>query len=230
MIAELVAGAGSPGMSLEDWLRDDSFRQHCALFHNRPFLWHVGDGRKDGFSAIVNYHRLDAAVLDKLTYTYLGDWIGRQKQAAEASVPGADARWQAALELQRKLELIRQGEAPYDIYVRWKPLDRQPIGWEPDLDDGVRLNARPFVEAGVLRAKFTVKWGKDSGANPEGADVYRWSEAAQRAAGIPVAEVNGKDRLNDLHLSLATKEAAREEAKANPDLAVAPAGPRTLLD
>ena len=228
-VAELVAGAGSPGKTLEDWLRDDAFRQHCALFHNRPFLWNVWDGRKDGFSAIVNYHRLDAAVLDKLTYTYLGDWIGRQKQAAEASVPGADARWQAALALQRKLELIRQGEAPYDIYVRWKPLDRQSSGWEPDLDDGVRLNVRPFFEAGVLRAKFTVKWGKDRGANPEGADVYRWSEAAQRAVGIPVAEVNGKDRLNDLHLSLATKQAAREEAKANPEVAAAPTGRKGLL-
>ena len=52
----------------------------------------------------------------------------------------------AALELQRKLEAIRDGEPPYDIYVRWKPLHEQPIGWQPDLNDGVRLNIRPFVD------------------------------------------------------------------------------------
>jgi len=33
-----------------------------------------------------------------------------------------------------------EGEAPYDILVRWKPLEQQPIGWYPDLNDGVRLN------------------------------------------------------------------------------------------
>lgn len=37
----------------------------------------------------------------------------------------------AAPELQKKLEAIRDGEAPYDIYVRWKPLEKQPIGGSP---------------------------------------------------------------------------------------------------
>jgi len=37
------------------------------------------------------------------------------------------------------------GEAPYDIFVRWKALSEQAIGWEPDINDGVRLNIRPFL-------------------------------------------------------------------------------------
>ena len=61
--------------SLEGWLRDRAFRQHCALFHNRPFLWHIWDGQKDGFAAIVYYHRLNRANLEKLTFSLLGDWI-----------------------------------------------------------------------------------------------------------------------------------------------------------
>src|SRR5687768_6634036 len=84
---------------------------------------------------------------------HLGDWIGTQRAARDAGTAGADARLVAALELQRKLEAIRHGEPPYDIYVRWKPVHEQPIGWEPDLNDGVRLNIRPFVEAGVLRGR-----------------------------------------------------------------------------
>jgi hypothetical protein len=28
--------------SLEGWLRDRAFRQHCKLFHDRPFLWQCG--------------------------------------------------------------------------------------------------------------------------------------------------------------------------------------------
>jgi hypothetical protein len=56
--------------------------------------------------------------------------------------------------------------------VRWKSLAEQPIGWDPDLDDGVRLNIRPFVEAGVLRSKFTIHWNKDRGTNPDGTERH----------------------------------------------------------
>jgi len=127
----LLAAAGAPGKSLEEWLRDDFFAQHCRLFHNRPFLWHIWDGRKDGFSALINYHKLDAARLDKLIYTYLGDWIRFQRARRDHGEPGADGRWLAALELEKKLKAIREGEPPYDIYVRWKPLRGQPLGWQP---------------------------------------------------------------------------------------------------
>ena len=143
LLDQLLAEAGSPGATLESWLRDDFFAQHARLFGNRPFIWQVWDGRKDGFSVLLNYHRLDGPALEKLTYTYLNDWIERQKAAGEE--PAAEARLVAALELQGKLKQILDGEPPFDIYVRWKSLAEQPIGWQPDLDDGVRLNIRPFV-------------------------------------------------------------------------------------
>ena len=75
---DLLAATGAKQTNLEDWLRDAFFEQHCKLFHNRPFIWHLWDGRKDGFHALVNYHRLDNAALQKLTYSYLGDWIRQQ--------------------------------------------------------------------------------------------------------------------------------------------------------
>lgn len=186
----LLEKAGSKKATLADWLRDEFFKQHCKIFYNRPFVWHVWDGRKDGFAALVNYHRLDHGNLSKLTYTYLGqDWIERQKADVETAVAGAEGRLAAALELKEKLEKLLEGESPYDIYVRWKSLAEQPIGWRPDLDDGVRLNVRPFVEAGVLRSKFNIHWRKDRGKNPD-----------------------GSGRLNDLHHTLAEKHAARESS------------------
>ncbi|MFA5623573.1 MAG: hypothetical protein WC966_00755 [Bradymonadales bacterium] len=42
--------------------------------------------------------------------------------------------------LEKKLELVLDGEAPYDIFVRWKAIEKQPIGWNPDLNDGDRIN------------------------------------------------------------------------------------------
>ena len=79
-VKELLEQAGSKKKNLADWLRDEFFKQHCALFGNRPFVWHIWDGQRDGFSALVNYHRLDRKMLEKLTYTYLGqDWVERQR-------------------------------------------------------------------------------------------------------------------------------------------------------
>ena len=37
---------------------NDFFAQHCNMFHHRPFVWHLWDGRKDGFNVLVNYHKL----------------------------------------------------------------------------------------------------------------------------------------------------------------------------
>jgi len=141
----LLAAAGFGGKGLETWLRDGFFAGHCRLFHNRPFVWQVWDGRKDGFSALLNYHRLDAACLDRLIHSYLDRWIdaqGEQRQQAERQgadvspeLAGAGARLVAAQRLKAKLQAIREGEATpdrkdgYDIYVRWKPLHRQPLGW-----------------------------------------------------------------------------------------------------
>ena len=177
-----AAGDGRPAASLDDWLRDRFFAEHCKLFHHRPFIWHLWDGRKDGFHALVSYHRLAGPdgegrrTLEALAYSYLGDWIGRQRAAQCEGEEGADGRLAAAHNLQVQIEKILAGEPPCDLFVRWKPLHRQPIGWQPDIDDGVRLNIRPFMSvelrqggrkgAGLLRYKPGIKWSKDLGKEP----------------------------------------------------------------
>ena len=188
---QLLLQVGFAEKGLDTWLRDGFFEQHCKLFHQRPFIWHIWDGRRDGFSALVNYHKLNVANLEKLIYTYLGEWIRNQRAEEESGQAGANARLVAAQQLQRKLELIREGEPNYDIYARWKPLYDQPLGWNPDLNDGVRVNIRPFVTAEVLRNKVKITWNKDRGSNPD-----------------------GSERTNDIHTGLAEKRAAREAARA----------------
>ena len=173
---------GRPTESLDDWLRQRFFAEHCRLFRHRPFVWHIWDGLPDGFHALINYHRLAGpngegrGTFEALTFSYLGDWIERQRAAQREEIAGADARLAAALELQGQLERILEGEPPLDLFIRWKPLHRQPLGWEPDLDDGVRVNIRPFMRAtlrkggrrgaGLLRVKPTVHWKKDRGREP----------------------------------------------------------------
>ena len=177
----LVAAAGrsEPVDSIEAWLRDRFFEEHCQHFLQRPFVWHIWDGRRDGFHALLNYHRLAGSdgvgrrTLAALAYSHLGNWIARQSADRDQGIDGADGRLAAARDLQNQLATIVAGEPPCDIFVRWKPLDQQPIGWEPDINDGVRVNIRPFMSAelakggragaGILRAKPKIAWGKDRG-------------------------------------------------------------------
>jgi hypothetical protein len=96
------------------------------------------------------------------------------------------------------------GEPPYDIFVRWKPLHEQAIGWHPDLNDGVRMNIRPFIEAGILRKTPNIKWGKDRGKEPmREKREYPWFWNGNEFVG---------ERVNDIHLANARKVAARNEA------------------
>jgi len=185
-------------VDLAAWLRDKFFEEHCKRFHQRPFIWHIWDGRKDGFSALVNYHKLTNKALENLTYSHLGDWITAQNKSDKA---GADLRLGAAQELQEKLKLILAGEPPYDIFVRWKPLHEQAIGWHPDLNDGVRMNIRPFMEAGILRKNPNIKWTKDRGTEPErDKHDFPWFWKGSEFIG---------DRVNDVHLTNADKMRAR---------------------
>ena len=237
-LSRLLASAGS--RSLDDWMRDRFFEQHCKLFRHRPFVWHIWDGRRrDGFHALVNYHRLAAGdkgrrLLEALTYSYLGDWITRQKDGVEHGAAGAEDRLAAALGLQQRLAAILEGEPPVDIFVRWKPLAEQPIGWQPDIDDGVRINIRPFMAAdiaggkagaGILRAKPNLHWRKDRGREPrklpdvrkpppglqDDTDPYDDRELRPKDDYPwfwPDGQFTG-DRLNDQHLTISEKRIAR---------------------
>lgn len=82
--------------------------------------------------------------------------------------------------------------------------DQDPVGWDPDINDGVRINIRPFIlvddvgkrGAGVLRDKPNIRWRKDR---------------CKDSADAPWYELFGGDRINDHHLTLAEKRSARRE-------------------
>ena len=198
VLDKLLSQADNAGKGLAVWLRDSFFEQHAKRFQHRPFIWHVWDGQKDGFGALLNCHRLDAKNLERLIHTYLGDWIRQQEAGVRDRIDGAPTRLAAAQDLKRRLELILEGEMPYDIFVRWKLKAEQSIGWNPDLNDGIRLNIRPFMTAEVLRhnkkPKLNITWDKDRGKDVESAPWFK---------------VFNGERINDHHLTLAEKRASR---------------------
>lgn len=136
---------------------------------------------------MAHYHRLTHDALEQLTFRLLDDWITRL---------GDDPKAEAARVLQAKLEAILTGEPPYDIFVRWKSLAQQPLGWDPDpdLDDGVQQNIRPFLKAEVLTYAPKIEKVVDRGKD---------------VASVPWFHMWGGERRNDHHTTLAEKREAR---------------------
>jgi len=189
-------------------------------------------------TALVSYHRLvgpdgeGRRTLQALAYSYLGDWIERQKAEQREGKEGADGRLAAAQDLQAQLERILAGEPPCDLFVRWKPLHQQSIGWEPDINDGVRINIRPFLSvelraggrkgAGILRWKPNIDWEKDRGKEPLGLRPrkdFPWfwgcpgaGSSDERTDFLGGSKFDG-DRWNDLHYGNAARRAARMRAE-----------------
>ena len=236
VLTKLLEEADSP--SLDDWLRNRFFEQHCKLFHHRPFVWHIWDGNQNGFHCLVNAHKLTGPdgegrrTLEAITYSYLGSWIDRQRADQKDGKEGADGLLAAALGLQDQLKKILAGEPPFDLFIRWKPLHEQPIGWNPDINDGVRLNIRPFMKAeirkggkkgaGILRWKPIIRWAKDRGKEPTDLRPklefpWFWScpgegsmeEFTDFSGGL---KFDG-NRWNDLHYTNACKNEARDRKK-----------------
>jgi len=157
--------------SLGEWLDNAYFEYHCGLYKRRPIFWHIASAQGTApfaFGVLVHFHRFDKNRIAKLRSTHLRDAIEEfRREAGLADKAGrTDDRleWQAKVEeaqaLDKKLQLIQEGhhegaeggDRDYRILTPWKKQEERPKGWDPDLDDGVKVNIEPFEKAGVLRA------------------------------------------------------------------------------
>jgi len=118
--------------------------------------------------------------------------------------------------LMKNIEMTVEGEAPLDIFVRWKPLKDQAQGWHPNLNDGIRQNIRPFPlagdvdkrGAGLFRMVPLKLKDKDRGTEPtRPKSDYPWFWCEEEPGTNPIG---GKDfvgnRWNNVYLTLATKQ------------------------
>ena len=159
-----------PAASIGAWLENVYFDYHAALYKKRPIVWHVASSQGSqpfAFGALCHYHRFDANCMAKLRAGYLREAIETfRREAALAGREGRagervelQARLEEAQALDRKLQAVQEGhhEGPeggdrdYRILTPWKSADERPTGWDPDIDDGVKVNIAPLQKAGVLR-------------------------------------------------------------------------------
>lgn len=155
-------------MSLERWFEREFFKHHVQQFKQRPIAWHF-TSPEGNFQAFVLYHRLSRATLAKLRTVYAGATIERlradQEKAKSAGRADEFDRLQRRIddvdEFRQRIEKIERGdELKYRIRCRWEGEEAtgRPGPYSPDIDDGVKVNIRPFQEAGVLAATVIRKW------------------------------------------------------------------------
>jgi len=156
--------------SIDDWLANVFFEYHASLYKDRPIFWHIASSQAlapAAFGAFVHYHRFDKNRMAKLRASYLRDTIEELRR--EAGLADKAGRPDDRLELQAKVEeaqaldmKLRQlqeghhegpegGDRDFRILASWKESSARPQGWNPDIDDGVKVNIAPFERAGVLR-------------------------------------------------------------------------------
>ena len=159
-----------PAASIGEWLENVYFEYHAAFYKKRPIVWHIASSQGSAsfaFGVLCHYHRFDANRMAKLRSSHLRDAIETfRREAALADREGRaedrielQARLEEAQALDRKLQAVQEGycdgpeggDRDYRILTPWKPAEQRPTGWNPDIDDGVKVNLAPLQKAAVLR-------------------------------------------------------------------------------
>ena len=145
----------------------DFSQRHVQQFKQRPIAWHFVSPERT-FEAFVLYHTLSAGTLQTLRAKYAGGLIerlrGEQERARQRGAAADMSRLRGQIEdveeFRQRLEAIERGdELKYRIRCRWKGESEagRPGPYAPDIDDGVKVNIRPFQEAGLLAVKEVIK-------------------------------------------------------------------------
>lgn len=157
--------------TIADWLNNQFFAWHASLYQSRPIRWHLASNqdrrREPAFAALIDYHKFDRNRMAKLRSTYVKEFLATlRKNAAMASKEGREAD---RLELEDQVEEVTRfdqqlarieeghhegsegGDRDYRILTPWKSPAERPQGWDPDIDDGVKVNITPLIRANILR-------------------------------------------------------------------------------
>jgi len=154
------------GRPLEEWLHRYFFhRFHVGLYKRRPILWHL-TSPKGHFAVMVDYHRLTADTLPKVRSLYLWPQMeevrtrlaaARAEEASLGTIGGLEEELADLEDCEKRLERVIQGAVEVDL-SDWAngPYRNGAPPYDPDLDDGVKVNLLPIQAAGLLPVKRVV--------------------------------------------------------------------------
>ncbi|GAB4546100.1 MAG: hypothetical protein Kow0063_40330 [Anaerolineae bacterium] len=152
---------------LARWLGVPFFQKHVRQFKKRPILWQLTSPQRK-FRVLVYYHKLDRDTLRKVRGPqYLGALLERARTQLRAiqernpfdlkAIGDLEAYIADLEECDRRLESVIQGTVEVEL-PEWAvgPYRNGQPPYDPDLDDGVKVNILPLQAAGLLPMKVVV--------------------------------------------------------------------------
>lgn len=165
----------------ERWFERAFFRRHVSQFKRRPIAWHF---KSPGgtVQVVVYYHAFNRDRLALLRARYLGDLRqelnsklgalqaeGYRDRSTLARVEDIEVRLDDLRVFDAKLAHLQEGrQREARIWCPWKTPEEQPQGWNPDINDGVRVNIAPLQRLGLLASDVLAKKDLKSLLAPEG--------------------------------------------------------------
>lgn len=152
---------------LAAWLGDPFFKKHVSQFKKRPILWQVTSPGKN-FRILIYYHKIDHDTLPKVRSLYLWPLLERARTQLRVEKKQAPLEMKAIARLEeyiadleecdRRLEHVIQGSVKVKL-PEWAvgPYRDGKPPYNPDLNDGVRVNILPLQAAGLLPIKKVVE-------------------------------------------------------------------------
>jgi len=168
-------------LDLRRWFEREFFKRHVSQFKKRPIAWHL-KSPKGSIHLVVYYHNFNRDRLALLRARYLGSLhqeiqgeLGAARSEGyddRANVARVDALEERLIDLEAfdgKLAQLQEGrDRNARIWCPWKTPEEQPHGWDPDINDGVRVNVAPLQRLGLLAADVLNKKDLNSLLAPEG--------------------------------------------------------------
>ncbi|MEO8285046.1 MAG: BREX-1 system adenine-specific DNA-methyltransferase PglX [Chloroflexota bacterium] len=182
--AEEIVRAATGGKLLADYFKGDFFKRHVQQYRKRPIYWLLQSPKK-GYSLYVFHEKLTRDRLFLISSDrYLGGKINavrtevQELRAAITREPNGSQRKRLERELDAKENLLLDLEAfarNLDAVTGATNSQGQPVGWQPEIDDGVLLNLAPMYS---LMPSWSAEPKKAWEALQRG--DYDWSHTAMR--------------------------------------------------
>ncbi len=167
LITELVSYFGiQPGgrsnervvTAINDWARAHYFTRHLVETDRDPHVWHIAS-MQDTFEGLVHVTRCTKERIDLFRSEILRRQIDALNKSLKAASKARRADQVKTIEGQikdlRTFDIawgwLFEGTTPNArLWYPWKGPEKQPQGWDPNFDEGVRANVAPLQRLGVL--------------------------------------------------------------------------------
>jgi hypothetical protein len=127
------------GMSIEQYVLKDFWKDHKKMYHNRPIYW-LFSSRKGAFQCLVYMHRMDAYTAERVRSKYLlpyMDWLLNRLHELEENATNL-----STVERREMDRITHQIAECREYHDRLHVVADRQEGF--DLDDGVAVNYAKF--------------------------------------------------------------------------------------